>query len=82
MNGRKESSLYHPEKDFVQTQTESNTQVVKMSSYHGFFHPIMHVPRHLGLSNLKMYSLMQYGATTTCFPKMNFVGWYRALLRN
>jgi hypothetical protein len=68
----------------MRTLTESGAQVVtvKMSSCHGFFPQIMHVPRCLGRIRLKMYRLMQYGATTTCFPKMNFVGWYRALLRS
>jgi hypothetical protein len=76
MNTRKETFPCQPEWEFVQTQTESGAQVVKMSLYHGFFPQIM---RYLGESRLRQ---MQYGATTTCFPKMNFAGWYRALLRN
>jgi hypothetical protein len=82
MSTRKEPSLYQPKKKSVQTQTESGPRVVKMSSYHGFFPRIKLVLRYLEESRLKMYRRMQYGATTICFPKMNFTGWYRALLRN
>lgn len=82
MSTRKEPSLYQPKKKFVQTQTESGPQVVKTFSYHGFFLQIKLVLRYLEESRLKMYRRMQYGATTICFPRMNFAGWYRALLRN